>query len=135
PSSSMGASTGGSPASSLMPGIVACTKCGSRYAQGVRFCGRCGGANFAMVTAPETANDFPCPRCGVRLPEHSRFCGRCGLNITPAMMQQSGGLHQSNAPGFTTQRPLPPQAERLCRRCGSAYPAHIKFCGRCGVTL
>lgn len=136
PSSSMGASTGGSPASSLMPGIVACTKCGSRYAQGVRFCGRCGGASFAAVTAPETSNDFPCPRCGVRLPEHSRFCGRCGLNITPAMMPQTGSVHGSNAPGFTaTQRPLPPQAERLCRRCGTAYPAHIKFCGRCGVTL
>ena len=132
PSPSQGASTGGSPQSSLMPGIVACTNCNSRYAQGVRFCGRCGGGSFALVVAAESSKDFPCPRCAARLPENSRFCGRCGLNITPAMMPTP-----PPAVGFTSAMhySTPPQAERLCRRCGTAYPANIKFCGRCGITI
>ena len=132
PSSSQGSSSIGSPTSSLMPGIVACSNCSSRFAEGVKFCGRCGGGSFVMVTAGETQTSFPCPRCSARLPEHSRFCGRCGLNITPAMMPAS-----RPAVGFTSQfQPsMPPQAERLCRRCGGAYPAHIKFCGRCGISL
>ena len=132
PSSSQGSSSMGSPTSSLMPGIVACSNCNSRFAEGVKFCGRCGGGSFVMVSAGETQSSFPCPRCSARLPEHSRFCGRCGLNITPAMMPAS-----RPAVGFTSQfQPsMPPQAERLCRRCGGAYPAHIKFCGRCGISL
>ncbi len=132
PSSSQGSSSIGSPTSSLMPGIVACSNCSSRFAEGVKFCGRCGGGSFVMVTAGETQSSFPCPRCSARLPEHSRFCGRCGLNITPSMMPAS-----RPAVGFTSQfQPsMPPQAERLCRRCGGAYPAHIKFCGRCGISL
>lgn len=132
PSPSQGTSTGGSPQSSLMPGIVACTNCNSRYAQGVRFCGRCGGGSFALVVAAESSRDFPCPRCAARLPENSRFCGRCGLNITPTMMPSP-----PPAVGFTSSMHYtsPPQAERLCRRCGTAYPANIKFCGRCGITL
>ena len=132
PSSSQGSSSIGSPTSSLRPGIVACSNCSSRFAEGVKFCGRCGGGSFVMVTAGETQSSFPCPRCSARLPEHSRFCGRCGLNITPSMMPAS-----RPAVGFTSQfQPsMPPQAERLCRRCGGAYPAHIKFCGRCGISL
>lgn len=132
PSSSQGSSSMGSPTSSLMPGIVACSNCNSRFAEGVKFCGRCGGGSFVMVSAGETQSSFPCPRCSARLPEHSRFCGRCGLNITPAMMPAS-----RPAVGFTSQfqSSMPPQAERVCRRCGGAYPAHIKFCGRCGISL
>lgn len=128
PSSSQGASTGGSPQSSVIPGIVACAACGSRFADGVRFCGRCGGGRFVMIsqgTAP--APTYPCPRCANPLVQNSRFCGRCGLSITPPQQPVSftAPLHQS----------VPPQAERVCRRCGTAYAAHIKFCGRCGLTL
>ena len=133
PSSSQGmGSTGGSPQSSLMPGIVACSNCNSRYAQGVKFCGRCGSGSFVMVTPGESLGTYPCPRCATSLPDNSRFCGRCGLNIPSAAPPQA-----SNAVGFASghQSAMPPQAERLCRRCGGVYPAHIKFCGRCGLTL
>src|SRR5688500_4414964 len=41
PTSSQGSS--GGVHSSLMPGIVACAGCNSRFAEGVKFCGRCGG--------------------------------------------------------------------------------------------
>src|SRR6185503_5096996 len=107
---------------SLMPGIVACTSCHSRFAEGVKFCGRCGGRSFVLVSAGESTNMFPCPRCSAPLPENSRYCGRCGLNMAP----------KSASSGFTgTSATLPPQAERVCRRCGGAYPPNIRFCGRC----
>jgi serine/threonine-protein kinase len=132
PSSSQGSSAGSSPPSSVMPGIVACVNCKSRFAEGVRFCGRCGGGSFALVSPGGSSATYPCPRCAASLPENSRFCGRCGLNITPAAYAAaqkpaifSTNYHESSAP----------QAERLCRRCGGAYPAHIKFCGKCGSTL
>lgn len=131
PSSSMGSPTSGSPPSSMMPGIVACVNCGSRFAEGVRFCGRCGGGSFAMVSVGEMPLTYPCPRCSAALPGNSRFCGRCGLNITPVANTAAFSPARFDS-GF--QNP-PPQAERLCRGCGRAYPAHIKFCGRCGLML
>ncbi|MBP6004721.1 MAG: protein kinase [Pyrinomonadaceae bacterium] len=132
PSPSQGSSTGGSPQSSVMPGIVACSNCNSRFAEGVKFCGRCGSGKFVMISPGEVVTSFPCPRCANILPQNSRFCGRCGLNIAPAPQSTV-----RQAVGFTSgyQNPAPPQAERLCRRCGSVYTAHIKFCGRCGITL
>ncbi|MBP9663006.1 MAG: protein kinase [Pyrinomonadaceae bacterium] len=139
PTSSQGAGSSGAPASSMMPGIVACSNCGSRFADGVRFCGRCGGGRFVMVSPGEAeAVGFPCPRCQAPLPANSRFCGRCGLNIPP------GGIHASQPPSYspqsTAQNPQfftapPQQVSRLCRRCNTAYPPHIRFCGKCGLTL
>jgi serine/threonine protein kinase len=131
PSPSQGSSAGAQP-SSLMPGIVACANCGSRFAEGVKFCGRCGGGRFLLVSPGETAPaTYPCPRCSSPLPQNSRFCGRCGLNITPAQQ------HVSLPPVFTPN--TAPQSlhsvDRLCQRCGNAYPPHIRFCGRCGLTL
>ncbi len=129
--SSQGASTGGSPQSSMMPGIVACSNCGSRFADGVRFCGRCGSGSFTMISPGESVATYPCPRCTGPILNDSRFCGRCGLNITPA--QQTAARQPAD---FTAPyKNIPPQAERLCRRCGGAYPPHIKFCGKCGLTL
>jgi eukaryotic-like serine/threonine-protein kinase len=138
PSSSQGASSSGSPPSSVMPGIVACSNCGSRFAEGVRFCGRCGGGRFIMVSAGDAApSGFPCPRCKAPLPPNSRFCGRCGMNI-PAP-----NIHASQPPSYspvpTTQPQYfagqPQQVTRICRRCNTAYPPHIRFCGKCGLTL
>ncbi len=123
PSSSHGSSSGGVH-SSIMPGIVACVGCNSRFAEGVKFCGRCGGRSFGLVSSGESAGSFPCPRCSSPLPENSRFCGRCGLNMAP----RTGSSPQATS----SPTSLPPQAERICRRCGGAYPPHIKFCGRCG---
>jgi len=128
PSSSQG-STGGS--SSVLPGIVACSNCGSRFAEGVRFCGRCGSTNFVLINAAGAPTGFPCPRCRANLPENSKFCGRCGLSIAATVPPTS-----FNPANFTSNLQTPPhQAERLCRRCGSVYPANIRFCGRCGGSL
>lgn len=131
PSPSQGSSSGGAN-SSLMPGIVACSNCGSRFAEGVKFCGRCGNRSFVMLSPGESPNSFPCPRCSNSLPQNSRFCGRCGLSIDP-----SAATIRSSPTGFLSNVPphMPQQAERICRRCNGSYPPHIKFCGRCGYSL
>ncbi len=132
PSPSEGSSTGGSPVSSLMPGIVACANCKSRFAEGVKFCGRCGGGTFVQISVGDQPSTYPCPRCSSPLPQNSKFCGRCGLNITPPSLSTS-----RQSVGFVSgyQQSMQMPAERICRRCGGRYPNHIKFCGRCGQTL
>ncbi|MBA3769276.1 MAG: protein kinase [Blastocatellia bacterium] len=116
--------------SSVMPGVVACQNCGSRFAEGVRFCGRCGGGAFAMVSRGDVSLSGRCPRCSSPMPGDSRFCGRCGLGLSsqgipltsPAF---ASGVHVSIAA----------QAERICPNCSGVFPANIKFCGRCGIGL
>ena len=133
PSSSQGSGSVGEQ-SSILPGIVACTRCNSRYAEGVKFCGRCGNSGFMQVSPPEAAaHSFPCPRCSAKLPPFSTFCGRCGLK-----MGQSSGVHTSTQPsGLVSNFPsgIPKPVEKICQRCGGAFPPNIKFCGRCGSNL
>jgi serine/threonine protein kinase len=138
-SPSQGAGSSGHAQSSVMPGIVACSNCGSRFAEGVRFCGRCGSGSFQLVSAGDaSAATSPCPRCGNLLQPNSRFCGRCGLNIpagASASSSQPGSLRPPNFTDPPSAIQNPRSAERLCRRCSTAYPANIRFCGRCGTTL
>ena len=142
-SPSQGGSLGpasGQPAST--PGIVACTKCGSRFAAGARFCGRCGNTTFAAImhegeihqTPTPSAKGSPslnqpslggapgrirCTRCGMDQPSGTKFCGRCGASL--------GGA----AIAWTSPRPV----EVICPQCRTSYPSGTRFCGRCGRTL
>ena len=148
PSSGLTPSQGGSlgaPSGVIIPSpaVVACSKCGARFAAGTKFCGRCGNTAFDMVTA-ESAAPLPpvpqppsypslnqpslpgampgkakCTRCGADQPVATKFCGRCGASM--------GGA----AIAWNTPRPV----EVLCRGCNSTYPSGTKFCGRCGRTL
>jgi serine/threonine-protein kinase len=136
---------GGSSAgqSSVMPGVVACVRCGARFAEGVKYCGRCGGGQFAMVSPPVTAEGFPCPRCSTQLPAGSKFCGRCGLAISGTQnlhqSQPPSHFHHSQPPShpsnFQQTSNIPRSVERVCRQCGRSYPPNIRFCGKCGISL
>ncbi len=131
PSPSQSSGSGSAAQSSVMPGIVACTNCNARFAQGVKFCGKCGNRTFNIISEGDGKQDFPCPRCTTSLPSSSKFCGRCGLNIvqpgnsvkTPAVVFQSNASNK------------PPQVEKVCQKCGGKYPSSIKYCGRCGSAL
>jgi serine/threonine protein kinase len=128
PSPSQGSSSSGIH-SSMMPGIVACTNCHSRFAEGAKFCGRCGNRSFVLVSPGDAPpNTFPCPRCSNPLQINARFCGRCGLSIAPGTGASAFANRQHSVP-------QPTQAERICRKCGGSYPPNIRFCGRCGSPM
>ena len=114
--------------------VVACTRCNSRFAEGVKFCGNCKNTTFELVTATAErpasvaaaaaavdshAHEITCPRCGKGYPESTRFCGRCGIPIGSSLLD------------WKSPRPV----EVLCKLCGASYPADAKFCGACGKPL
>ncbi len=122
----------GSSQSSLMPGIVVCTNCNARFAEGVKFCGRCGNRSFTVISEGGGKNNLACPGCSTILPASANFCGHCGLSNVRL------GTLPSNQ--FTAERPnfsqnIPKQVEKVCRRCGEKFPPNIKFCGSCGNNL
>ena len=107
--------------------VVMCTRCHSRFAEGVKFCGRCGNTTFQPVsgelqTQPQTeapASGMTCSRCGHTYSAATKFCGRCGIPV--------------GNPALEWRAPKP--VEVLCRTCKTSYPAGIKFCGRCGTRI
>ena len=113
------------------PRVVACTQCGSRFAEGIKFCGRCGNRSFErvgtneLIKAAVAARPAPasgtvaCPRCQTQYPAGIRFCGKCGIPIGSAALDW---------------RP-PRSVEVVCKSCGTSYAAGTKFCGRCGKAL
>lgn len=117
---------------SVLPGIVACANCQSRFAEGVKFCGRCGGNSFVLISRSAAAeNSFACPRCATRLPARAQFCGRCGYNVG-----QSNGLPARQTTDFAAASAVQPRAsEKICGRCGGVFSPSTKFCGRCGNGL
>jgi len=114
----------GAPSTTLV--VVMCTKCHSRFAEGVKFCGKCGNTTFQPVSevqTPPSSSPAPsgitCPRCGQSYAANTKFCGRCGIPIGTAALD------------WRAPRPV----EVFCRGCNSSYPAGTKFCGRCGKPI
>jgi len=105
--------------------VVMCTKCHSRFAEGVKFCGRCGNTTFQPVTGELHSSAVPppstvtCARCRQTYSAGTKFCGRCGVPIGNASLD------------WRPPRPV----EVFCRGCSSSYPAGTKFCGRCGKPI
>jgi serine/threonine-protein kinase len=103
--------------------VVMCTKCHSRFAEGVKFCGRCGNTTFQPVSgelhAPPLPATVTCSQCRQSYAAGTKFCGRCGIPIGTASLDW---------------RP-PKPVEVFCRGCNSSYPAGTKFCGRCGKPI
>ncbi len=104
-------------------GVVMCAQCHSRFAEGVRFCGRCGNTSFQAITATGSLQPaviagvvITCPRCSQQYPFGTRFCGRCGIPIGTASLDWKA----------------PRAVEVLCKQCGTSYPAATRFCGQCG---
>ena len=96
---------------SVLPSIVMCGQCTSRFAAGVKFCGRCGGTVFLPVT--DTAGG-----------------GGGGDGSPKPTPPKPAPLSQPVAPSVYT-----PSNEVTCQRCGFKYPPGTKFCGRCGITI
>jgi len=114
------------------PRVVACVSCGSRFAEGIKFCGRCGNARFIFVSgdaagvdavgsspSTPTTTTVACPRCKQEYPAGIRFCGKCGIPIGTQSLE------------WSQPRPV----EVVCRSCGSSYSGGTRFCGRCGKRI
>jgi serine/threonine protein kinase len=131
PTSSNTANSGTAP-SSLMPGIVGCTSCNARFAEGVKFCGRCGNRSFYNIGDVGDEQKISCPRCGTNASGSAKFCGRCGLNL-----EQTGNELQKQSPPESVSFPSNPSKQNLkiCGRCGVKIPATAKFCGWCGSNI
>ena len=107
--------------------VVMCTKCQSRFAEGVKFCGRCGNTTFQPLAqtaplsppSPPPSTSVTCPRCRQSYVAGTKFCGRCGVPIGTSSLD------------WRTPKPV----EVFCRGCSSSYPAGTKFCGRCGKPI
>jgi serine/threonine protein kinase len=107
--------------------VVMCSRCHSRFAEGVKFCGRCGNTTFQPVAGelqpeplrPATASGLTCSRCGQTYAAATKFCGRCGIPLGTAALEWN--------------KPKP--VEVFCRTCKTSYPAGTKFCGRCGTRI
>ncbi len=132
PSPSQGSGSSGM-ASSLMPGIVACDKCNSRFAEGVQYCGRCGNNSFSIVSLGEATGGNVCPRCSAQLASDSKYCGRCGLNINTTAAANVQQTTVGSSSSFTQNTVS--AVQKICHRCGSAYPGSVKYCGRCGIEI
>jgi serine/threonine protein kinase len=100
------------------PRVVACIRCGSRFAEGIRFCGRCGNAAFQVVAASSEDN------------------AHHGIGASAkAPMSSPGSAPDSprSAPGNIAPQSL--GATVTCSRCKQTYPSTIKFCGKCGIPV
>ena len=122
--------SGGTAQSNMMPGIVACTNCRARFAEGVKFCGRCGNRSFTIISEGENKQESSCPRCSATLPASSKFCGKCGLNIG----QQTGLPQRKTSESDTNSSAIIPK-QKTCPHCEVNFPPNINFCGRCGNRL
>jgi serine/threonine protein kinase len=123
---------GGTAQSSLIPEIVACANCNARFAEGVKFCGRCGNRSFDKIGENENKPELSCPRCAATVSDSTKFCGRCGLNIEQSESLASSRFAPDNS-SFPSNSSK--QVEKICGRCGEKAPANAKFCGFCGNNL
>src|SRR5437879_527153 len=79
PSSGLSPSQGGSLGSIAgvtlsTPAVIACSKCGSRFAAGTKFCGRCGNTTFREVTSESSHDSSLRPTAASLLPQPVEFC-------------------------------------------------------------
>ncbi len=104
-----------------VPDVVVCTNCNSRYAAGVKFCGRCGNGKFQTLD-------------GGSVPSQA--------SPTTTSLNQQNQQNQSNQPQptaphrFTVNASQPPlNVSFNCPRCNRLLPPNSKFCGGCGLQI
>ncbi len=112
-----------------VPGVIACTQCGSRFAAGAKFCGRCGGRVFVPVSdrLPSTPQSVQ---------GHQQASP--SINQPPSINQQSSINQQPpnfQQPQTNSSVPSSQSGLIICPRCNNQLPAGTKFCGRCGNNL
>jgi serine/threonine protein kinase len=118
--------------SGSMPEIVACANCGARFADGVKFCGRCGNRSFDAIGEVKDIEEISCPRCSAKVFASAKFCGKCGLIIERSETFSSSRFAADvSISSSNTSK----QVGEICPRCGGKIQPNAKFCGLCGNSL
>ncbi|MDX6383156.1 MAG: eukaryotic-like serine/threonine-protein kinase [Blastocatellia bacterium] len=133
--------------------VVACTRCGSRFAGATKFCGRCGNTAFQPVTSDSAMSSRIDPQSPPSLNQPSLNqpslnrpslnqpgVGPSRIRCTRCSMEQPAGTKfcgrcGASLGGSAIAWNAPRPVEVLCSGCNSTYPSGTKFCGRCGRTL
>jgi serine/threonine protein kinase len=106
------------------PQVVACIICGSRFAEGVKFCGRCGNGTFQIVADNSVrAGSGPSGSAPGSAPGSSN----------PSAPGSAPGSPNRSAPGSVAQPTS--GATVTCPRCQQTYSSAIRFCGKCGIPV
>jgi len=141
------------------PRVVACASCGSRFAEGIKFCGRCGNARFIFVDqdggghrdltgqaatpSPSSSPSSPSSASSPQFPSYapstgsasvkSVSCPRCHQEYpsTVGFCGKCGIAIGARSLDWSQPRPV----EVVCKSCGSSYSGGTKFCGRCGKPI
>jgi serine/threonine protein kinase len=119
-----------------MPSLIACVKCGKRFASGAKFCGNCGGTMFRPVT--DAGAGVQPPPSGIQSPPASYPRSAPGSQPTPTANPYAGNPPTANpfvAPPSHPSGPQTPPAGTRCMQCNNIYPPGVKFCGKCGIPL
>ncbi len=124
--------SGGTAQSNMMLGIVACTNCRARFADGVKFCGRCGNRSFDAIGEVKDIEEISCPRCSAKVFASAKFCGKCGLIIERSETFSSSRFA---ADVSISSSNISKQVGEICPRCDGKIQPNAKFCGLCGNSL
>ena len=100
-----------------------CTRCGTTFKQGARFCPKCGSpaATPPVADISLSPQERQCPRCHAAFRPGARFCPACGLPAQPS----------GHAVAPMSNRPHGDQA--LCSSCHVPLKPGKRFCGACGA--
>jgi serine/threonine protein kinase len=105
------------------PRVVACVRCGSRFAEGIKFCGRCGHGTFQIVAGGFERSTQP----------------RSGAHGDPASISRANpssgppASYSAGAPASGSNQPA--GSAVTCPRCKQTYSSNIRFCGKCGIPV
>ena len=105
-----------------VPDVVVCTNCNSRYAAGVKFCGRCGNGKFRTLDGGNVQPQTSPPASNPNLPNQATQPSGNSQPTTPHRFTVNAQQSQASL-GFN------------CPRCQRMLPPNSKFCGGCGLQL
>jgi serine/threonine-protein kinase len=124
---------------SSIPGVIMCKQCGSRFAAGAKFCGRCGGSVFVPVVEaqqqPPQQGALSQPQPMNQQPPYQQTQQQPNQQPQQRSFYQQQPQQQPQQQQPLTSTPVATSNTILCPNCKNQSPAGIKFCGRCGFNF
>src|SRR5215216_5148768 len=110
-----------------------CPKCTIDLAESDRFCRSCGGPvtdkPMMAETQAVTESASRCPNCGAAAKPGWKACSQCGFQLQAA--QAAAPQVQQAVPVNWAAPPAAGGSQAICRVCGKANRAGMRFCEGC----